>query len=27
LRLCLESLRSQQDMERRRDEVLAVIRS
>jgi phosphomannomutase len=27
LRLCLESLRSQEDMERRRDEVLAVIRS
>jgi phosphomannomutase len=27
LRLCLESLRSHQDMERRRDEVLAVIRS
>jgi phosphomannomutase len=27
LRLCLESLRSRQDMERRRDEVLAVIRS
>ncbi len=27
LRLCLESLRSLQDMERRRDEVLAVIRS
>ncbi len=27
LRLCLESLVSQQDMERRRDEVLAVIRS
>jgi phosphomannomutase len=27
LRLCLESLRSAQDMERRRDEVLAVIRS
>jgi phosphomannomutase len=27
LRLCLESLRSGQDMERRRDEVLAVIRS
>ena len=27
LRLCLESLRSAEDMERRRDEVLAVIRS
>jgi phosphomannomutase len=27
LRLCLESLRSREDMERRRDEVLAVIRS
>jgi phosphomannomutase len=27
LRLCLESLRSHEDMERRRDEVLAVIRS
>jgi phosphomannomutase len=27
LRLCLESLRSNEDMERRRDEVLAVIRS
>ncbi len=27
LRLCLESLRSQEDMERRRDEVLALIRS
>jgi phosphomannomutase len=27
LRLCLESLRSEEDMERRRDEVLAVIRS
>jgi len=27
LRLCLESLRSDEDMERRRDEVLAVIRS
>src|SRR5207253_10071837 len=27
LRLCLESLRSADDMERRRDEVLAVIRS
>jgi phosphomannomutase len=27
LRLCLESLRSRQDMERRRDEVLSVIRS
>jgi phosphomannomutase len=27
LRLCLESLRSQEDMERRRDEVLGVIRS
>jgi phosphomannomutase len=27
LRLCLESLRSRQDMERRRDEVLALIRS
>jgi phosphomannomutase len=27
LRLCLESLRSMQDMERRRDEVLSVIRS
>ncbi len=27
LRLCLESLRSQEDMERRRDEVLSVIRS
>jgi phosphomannomutase len=27
LRLCLESLRSSEDMERRRDEVLAVIRS
>jgi phosphomannomutase len=27
LRLCLESLRSYQDMERRRDEVLQVIRS
>ncbi len=27
LRLCLESLRSPEDMERRRDEVLAVIRS
>jgi phosphomannomutase len=26
LRLCLESLRSRADMERRRDEVLAVIR-
>ena len=27
LRLCLESLRSREDMERRRDEVLALIRS
>jgi phosphomannomutase len=27
LRLCLESLRSHEDMERRRDEVLAVIRA
>jgi phosphomannomutase len=27
LRLCLESLRSREDMERRRDEVLAVVRS
>jgi phosphomannomutase len=27
LRLCLESLRSREDMERRRDEVLSVIRS
>jgi phosphomannomutase len=27
LRLCLESLRSHEDMERRRDEVLEVIRS
>jgi phosphomannomutase len=27
LRLCLESLKSEEDMERRRDEVLAVIRS
>ena len=27
LRLCLESLRSHEDMERRRDEVLALIRS
>ncbi len=27
LRLCLESLRSQEDMERRRDEVLGLIRS
>ena len=27
LRLCLESLRSREDMERRRDQVLAVIRS
>jgi phosphomannomutase len=27
LRLCLESLASREDMERRRDEVLAVIRS
>ena len=27
LRLCLESVRSREDMERRRDEVLAVIRS
>ena len=27
LRLCLESMRSREDMERRRDEVLAVIRS
>ena len=27
LRLCLESLRSRQDMERHRDEVLALIRS
>jgi phosphomannomutase len=27
LRLCLESLRSREEMERRRDEVLAVIRS
>ena len=27
LRLCLESLVSREDMERRRDEVLAVIRS
>jgi phosphomannomutase len=27
LRLCLESLRSHEDMERRRDEVLAVIGS
>jgi phosphomannomutase len=27
LRLCLESLRSREDMERRRDEVLAVIRA
>jgi phosphomannomutase len=27
LRLCLESLRSREDMERRRDEVLAIIRS
>jgi phosphomannomutase len=27
LRLCLESLRSPEDMERRRDEVLALIRS
>ena len=27
LRLCLESLRSREDMERRRDEVLDVIRS
>jgi len=27
LRLCLESLRSREDMQRRRDEVLAVIRS
>jgi phosphomannomutase len=27
LRLCLESLRSHQDMERRRDEVLGMIRS
>jgi phosphomannomutase len=27
LRLTLESLRSREDMERRRDEVLAVIRS
>ena len=27
LRLCLESLRSPEDMERRRDEVLSVIRS
>ena len=27
LRLCLESLRGREDMERRRDEVLAVIRS
>jgi phosphomannomutase len=27
LRLCLESLRSREDMERRRDEVLGLIRS
>jgi phosphomannomutase len=27
LRLCLESMRSRADMERRRDEVLALIRS
>ena len=27
LRLCLESLRSREDMERRRDEVLALIRA
>ena len=27
LRLCLESVRSREDMERRRDEVLALIRS
>jgi phosphomannomutase len=27
LRLCLESLRSREDMEQRRDEVLAIIRS